>query len=67
MIKWTHTWFDPKGALSAAEVAELAGRDLPPGCPAALRTRATAANGMCPALDAGSSCTIRTVFLAAFA
>jgi AcrR family transcriptional regulator len=24
MINWTHTWFDPKGALSAAEVAELA-------------------------------------------
>ncbi|MDB6091165.1 MAG: TetR family transcriptional regulator [Gammaproteobacteria bacterium] len=24
MINWTHTWFDPKGALGAADIAELA-------------------------------------------
>lgn len=24
MINWTHTWFDPKGALGAADIADLA-------------------------------------------
>ena len=24
MINWTHTWFDPKGAVSAGALAEMA-------------------------------------------
>ena len=39
MINWTHTWFDPAGPVSAAEVADMAlrtilgGVDLPPSHP----------------------------------
>ena len=24
MINWTHTWFDPKGALQPGEIADMA-------------------------------------------